>query len=443
MNEAAIDDAAIARSATLKASWRIVPWLGLGYLMSYLDRVNVSFAATQMNADLGFSATVYGLGSGLFFLSYALFEVPSGMAVTRVGARRWIARIMITWGLLAAGMMFVKTPMQFYVMRFLLGAAEAGYFPCALYCVSQWFPPAHRGRATSRFYCFGGVSSVVMGTLSGWLLTLDGTIGLRGWQWLFLVEGLPAFLLGLLILRYLPDNPARAGWLTPAERDWLAVENARELERLGVPHDHNILAALRDWRVLQLAVVGLLTVGVYNTFKLFEPQLLAAGTGLDTLRIGYLVSVAGLVQVVGMIASGWHSDRQGHRFAHLLGGCLGAGSAFLVMAYAPTSAVLLVAYYGMMLFFPAVTLSTLVLTSEIVPRRAVGVSVAAVNTLSQLGAFVGPWLVGISKDATGGYHLAQTLLPVGFFLSVAIVLNVRRELRARAPRLLTQTLPAA
>jgi ACS family tartrate transporter-like MFS transporter len=146
----------IARIATLKASWRILPLLGLGYLMSYIDRVNVSFAATQMNADLGFSASVYGFGSGLFFLSYALFEVPSGMVVTRVGPRRWIARIMLTWGLLAAGMMFVRTPTQFYIMRFLLGMAEAGYFPCALYCVSQWFPVAHRGRATSRFYCFGG-----------------------------------------------------------------------------------------------------------------------------------------------------------------------------------------------------------------------------------------------------------------------------------------------
>jgi ACS family tartrate transporter-like MFS transporter len=422
----------LARSATLKASWRILPWLGLGYLMSYIDRVNVSFAATQMNADLGFSATVYGLGSGLFFLSYALFEIPSGMVVARVGARRWIARIMISWGLLAAGMMFVQTPMQFYIMRLLLGAAEAGYFPCALYCVSQWFPPAHRGRATSRFYCFGGLSSIVMGLLSGWLLALDGAAGLRGWQWLFLVEGLPAFLLGLFILRFLPDDPAKANWLTPAERDWLAAEHARELERLAVPPDHNILAALRDWRVFQLAVAGLLTIGAYMSFQLFLPQLLAAGTGLDVIHVGYLVSASGAVLIVGMIASGWHSDRQGQRFSHLIGGCLAVGMAFIVMAYAPSPSVLIAGFFGLSLFWPAVTLSTIVLCSEIVPRRAVGVSVAAVNTLSQIGAFIGPWLVGISKDATGSYHLAQVLLPIGFFLSVAIVLNLRRELRAGA-----------
>jgi ACS family tartrate transporter-like MFS transporter len=433
----------IARTATLKASWRILPLLGLGYLMSYIDRVNVSFAASQMNADLGFSASVYGFGSGLFFLSYALFEVPSGMAVTRVGPRRWIARIMLTWGVLAAGMMFVSTPTQFYIMRFLLGMAEAGYFPCALYCVSQWFPVAHRGRATSRFYCFGGVSGIVMGLLSGWLLSLDGMAGLRGWQWLFLVEGLPAIIIGLAVLFFLPDGPAQAKWLTPAERGWIEGELAREAVQFSAPKDHNILAALRDRHVLHLAVIGLLTIGSYMSFQLFLPQLLAAGTGLDAVHVGYLVSVAGVFLVVGMVASGWHSDRQGQRFTHLLIGCALVAAAFLVMALAPSPGILLAAYYAISFFWPSVTLSTLVMCTEIVPKRTVGVASAAVNTLSQLGAFAGPWLVGISKDASGSYHLAQMILPIGFVLSVALTLNLRRELRAKQPLVAARAIPAA
>ncbi|MBO9576563.1 MAG: MFS transporter [Sphingobium sp.] len=432
-----IDSAAIARSATLKASWRILPLLGLGYLMSYMDRVNVSFAAAQMNADLGFSATVYGFGSGIFFLSYALLEVPSGMAVTRVGARRWIARIMISWGLLAAGMMFVRTPTQFYIMRFLLGAAEAGYFPCAVYCVSQWFPPAHRGRATSIFYCFSGVSSIVMGLVSGWLLAMNGAADLRGWQWLFLVEGLPAFFLGIVILFCLPDDPARARWLTPAERDWIETEQLREAERLGVPQDHELLAALRNPRVLQLAVLGFLTIGTYVGFQLFLPQLLAAGTGFDAKHVGYLTSLGGLATMIGMILSGWHSDRLQDRLPHLIAGCMSVGVSFVAMAFAPNVGILLVAYYAVSLFWPLVTLSTLVLCSELVPRRTVGVAIATVNTLSQIGAFLGPWLIGVSKDATGSYHLGQMALPVGFFLSVAIALNLRRK---AAPS--TRPLPA-
>jgi len=426
------DEAAIERSAMRKAAWRILPLLGLGYLMSYIDRVNVSFAATQMNADLGFSATVYGFGSGLFFLSYALFEIPSGMAVIRVGPRRWIARIMISWGIIAAAMMFVRTPTQFYAMRFLLGIAEAGYFPCALYCVSHWFPAAYRGRATSAFYCFGGVSGIVMGLLSGWLLSLDGLGGLRGWQWLFLVEGLPATFVGLIILRWLPDAPATARWLSEAERHWIEKTLAREAEQIGPLSEHAILDALRNRHVVHLAIISGLTIGSYMSFQLFLPLLLAAGTGLPITQVGYIVSIAGLVLIVGMIGSGWHSDRQGQRFTHLLTGCVLVSLGFLLMALAPSSVVLLLAYFLICIFWPSVTLSTQLICTEVVPRRMIGVAAGLVNTFGQLGAFVGPWLMGIGKDATGSYFLGQMLLPVGFVFTIAIALNLRRELRAKA-----------
>ena len=220
------DSAAVAHSALAKTSWRILPLLGLAYLFCYLDRLNVSFAATQMNIDLKFSATVYGFGSGFFFLPYALLEIPSGMVMPRVGARRWFVRIMITWGAISAGMMFVRSPLQFYVMRLLLGAAEAGFWPTCIYYLSSWYPAAHRGRAISRFYCFGGVTGIVGGTVSAWLLGLDGLGTLRGWQWLFLLEGLPAVAIGCAMYWLLPDAPASATWLTDGERKWMTGELA-------------------------------------------------------------------------------------------------------------------------------------------------------------------------------------------------------------------------
>ena len=192
MNDVQLRDRSVASSAMPKVYWRILPLICLAYLCAYMDRVNVSFASVQMNVDLQFSATIYGLGGGLFFLGYALFEVPSNLLLVRFGARQWLARIMVTWGLLAAGMMFVETPMQFYVMRFLLGVAEAGFFPGVIYYFAVWFPTAFRGRAVSRFYVASPLASIVMGGISGWLLDLNGVGGLRGWQWLFLVQGLPS-----------------------------------------------------------------------------------------------------------------------------------------------------------------------------------------------------------------------------------------------------------
>lgn len=431
MAETSVADMSVPRSAMAKASWRILPLLGLGYLIATIDRFNVSFAATQMNVDLGFSATVYGFGSGLFFLSYALFEVPSGLCVARFTARRWIARIMISWGLLAAGMMFVRTPMQFYAMRLLLGMAEAGFFPCALYCVSHWFPLAYRGRATSRFYACGGLGRMVMGVLSGWLFGLDGFANLRGWQWLFLAEGLPAVILGLVILRLLPRSPAGSVWLTEPERDWIESELTLEAASLGVPAEHHILTALRNPQVLQLAVVGCLTIGSYVAFLLFLPAILLKDTGLDIKHVGYLTSLGGLLDVGGMLVAGWYSDRKGERFTHMLAAMLVVSAGFLAMALS-TSAVLSVsAYLVIALFWPAVTLSNIVITTEVVPRRMSGVAIAAVNTLSQFGAFVAPWLWGISKDRSGTYHLSLLLVPIAFAAAAAVTLNLRHQIRAQ------------
>ena len=443
MADASRAESAVARSAIFKASWRIPLLLGLGYLIASIDRFNVSFAATQMNADLGFSAAVYGFGSGLFFLSYALFEIPSGLCIARFTVRRWLARIMISWGLLAAGMMFVRTPFQFYAMRLLLGMAEAGYWPCALYCIVHWFPKAYLGRATSRFYAFGGLAGMIMGVLSSRLLELDGLAGLRGWQWLFLAEGLPAVFMGLAILRFLPNSPAGAKFLAEPERDWLQGELAREAASFGAQVERHSMTALRNPLVLQMAVVGCLTIGGYVAFLLFLPSILLSATGLATRQVGYLTSIGGVLGFAGMLASGWHSDRLGESFTHLLVSMVLVAAGFLTMGLSTSPLVLVCGYFAIAFVWPAVTLSHNVICASLVPPRMIGVAMAAVNTMSQLGAFVGPWLLGISKDRTGGYHLGLMLLPVAFVTAAAAALNVRRQLRVQARGPLAAALTSA
>src|SRR5689334_21951773 len=215
-------------SALRKINWRLIPLLFVLYVVAWLDRVNVGFAALQMNADLKFSDAAFGFGSGIFFLGYCLFEVPSNLILARIGARLWIARIMITWGLISAGMMFVRSPSAFYILRFLLGAAEAGFFPGVIYYLSLWYPATQRARAIAAFMTAVPVTGLVGGPMSGLLLTMNGRCGLAGWQWLFLGEGVPAIILGVVVLFYLTEKPAAAAWLTSDERESIIAELASE-----------------------------------------------------------------------------------------------------------------------------------------------------------------------------------------------------------------------
>lgn len=414
-----------------KALWHILPLIALAYLFAYMDRVNVSFAAAQMNADLKFSATIYGLGGGLFFLGYALFEIPSNLMLVRFGARQWIARIMITWGLLAAGMMFIRTPMQFYVLRFLLGVAEAGFYPGVIYYFSGWFPRNYRGRAVSRFYVASPLASIVMGGISGALLGLDGLANLQGWQWLFLVQGLPAVFVGLLVLRFLPDAPASVAWLTEPEKKWIQDALAHEQARLRQPVGHNLLAAFRNPRVLLLGVIGFLLIGAITTFILSAPILLAGATGLDATRVGYLVSLGGISGAVAMLIAGGYADRRGHRFRTAFWWTLVMAGAFLALSLSPAPAIVIVAY----LAFATTCFTVAMLTSsgwaDVIHVRELAVGAAAINTLSQIGAFVTPFAWGAARDATGSFQpglialLVMTLLLA--LLMMLLHLQVRRQ----------------
>lgn len=425
---------AIARSAIAKMTRRILPLLAVSYLIAFMDRVNVSFAAIRMNADLGFSATVYGLGGGLFYLSYAAFEVPSNVFLARFGARRWIARIMVTWGLLAAGMMFVRTPLQFYVMRFLLGAAEAGFFPGVVYYMAHWFPRAHRGRAISRFYVSGALSAVVMGGVSGALLGLDGTAGLRGWHWLFLVQGLPAVFVGVLVLLFLPDALGTARWLTAEEKTWVADELASDTARIVEPDAHDVFAALRNPLVLQFGVVGFLTIGAMVTLTLSAPLLLQDATGLDATKVGYVVSLGGVLGALGMLFTGWYSDRRGERFTTMVVSTALTSAAYLTLALATSPAVVVAAYVVFMTAWTSVTLSQVMAWPDVLHVRSLAVGSAAINSASQAGAFLMPFAWGAAKDATGGFRAGLFGLAAVALLATVLSAALWRQVHgARRP----------
>lgn len=435
MSAGTITDQAIGKSAMNKAFWRILPLILVAYLFAYMDRVNVSFAAASMNEDLAFSATVYGLGGGLFFLGYALFEIPSNLMLVRFGARKWIARIMITWGLLSAAMMFVQTPEQFYILRFLLGVAEAGFYPGVIFYFAGWFPACHRGRAVSRFFVAAPLASVAMGGMSGWLLSLDGNAGLHGWQWLFLVQGLPTVLFGLVVLRFLPDAPATVTWLTQPEKDWIYAELAREQARIGEPVGHNILAAFRNPRVLLLGLFGFLLIGVITAINLNVPLILQDATTLNAKWIGYVVALGGVLGAAAILFGGNHADRHGDRWGNAFWCCLVLAAAVLLIGLAPSPMLVIIAY----LAFATVCFTICMLTSsgwaEVLHVRELAVGAAAINTMSQIGAFVAPYGWGIAKDATGSFQPALITLSIIALPMAALLLLLRHQVRGHAMRM--------
>ncbi len=419
-----------------KALWRIIPLIALAYLCAYMDRVNVSFAATQMNVDLGFSATVYGLGGGLFFLGYALFEIPSNLMAVRFGPRKWIARIMITWGLLSASTMFIETPLQFYTVRFLLGVAEAGFYPGVIYYFAGWFPACHRGRAVSRFFMASPLAAVVMGSISGWLLGLDGRGGLDGWQWLFLVQGLPSVCVGLLVLVLLPDSPRRVGWLSEPEQDWIEGELAREQSLIGEPARHSVLAAFRNPRVLMLGTTGFLIIGAVTTFNLSAPMILIDRAGLDVTQAGYLTAIGGLLGAGAIVLAGNHADRHGDRWINAFWLITVLAASFVAIALAPSPGVVMAAY----LAFATVCFTIPMLQSsgwaEVLHVRELAVGAAAINTMAQIGAFVSPFAWGAAKDATGSFSAGLYAIAAMTVVQGVVVLLLRRQIRAhRAARL--------
>jgi MFS transporter, ACS family, tartrate transporter len=404
-----------------KVTWRLIPFLFVLYVIAWLDRVNVGFAGLQMNADLGFSSTVFGFGSGIFFLGYCLFEIPSNIILERVGARLWIARIMVTWGLISAGLMFVRSPAVFYLLRFLLGVAEAGFFPGVVYYLSLWYPAAQRARAIAAFMTAVPVTGLLGGPLSGALLQLDGVYGLKGWQWLFFLEGLPAVILGSSVIFYLNDRPETTSWLATEERRWLVETLAAERKACLIKPD--IRVALTDATVWKLGIIFLLVAAGFYGYSFWGPLIIKSLTGLGNIEVGLVLAAISAVTILGMLLNSYHSDRTGERAIHiaipLLVSALGLlGCALLHQPVLAIIALALVPLGHCASYGPFWSMPTQFLTG---PAAAAGV--ALVTMIANIGGFAGPALIGWLKAQTGTYTGAFLLL--GGLAVVASLLALR------------------
>jgi len=405
-----------------KARWRILPLLSVCYLVAYMDRANISFAAKTMNHDLGFSPRTYGLGAGLFFLSYALCEVPSNRLMLRFGARRWLSRIMLTWGLLAGAMVLVRSAHEFYGARLLLGCAEAGYFPGALYFLSQWFPRATRGRAISLFYMSLPISTIVMGGLAGWLLGLDGRLGMRGWQWMFLVEAMPAVVLSVVIWFCLPEDVASTRWLSEGERAAIS----EELQSEWGEADGNLWSALRNRRVWLLGVVYFFELGMSYAITFSLPVVLGESTGWNASWVGYLIAWNGIAGAALMFVGAWLSDRSARPQRYVVGGFLLMGVGALAAGIHLGGWVGVVAVLFFTLSFYTIQGPMLRVMTTIVPGRGAALAIGTANMCGIAGGFAGPYWMGWMREATGGYALGIGALCVPCMLSAFLMMRLMR-----------------
>jgi MFS transporter, ACS family, tartrate transporter len=416
----------VATATLRKVTLRLIPFLFLLYIIAWLDRVNVGFAALQMNSDLGFSSAAFGFGSGVFFVGYCLFEVPSNLVLHRVGARRWIARIMVTWGAISVAMMFVRAPLTFYVLRFLLGAAEAGFFPGVIYYLSLWYPEAQRARAIAAFMTAVPLSGVIGGPLSGALLSLNGVLSLTGWQWLFLVEGLPAVLLGVIVLVYLTDRPEAAHWLSPAERHWLACKVASERDACTAAHPIGTLAAMANPTVWQLGIIFLLAAVGFYGYSFWAPLIIKSLTASSDLRVGLIMGAISAATIILMVLNSAHSDRTDERPLHVAVPLLIMGAGFFGCAFLREP---LLALFSLTLvpvghcaaYGPFWSMPTRFLSGA--PAAA---GIALVVTIANVGGFVGPALIGALKNRTGSLASAFMLLAMCAIVAALLALRLRR-----------------
>ena len=414
---------------------RLVPFLILCYFVAYLDRVNVGFAALTMNKDLGLTAQAYGIGAGIFFLSYFLFEVPSNLFLERFGARKWIARIMFSWGLLSMMTAFIpqisaatgqSTTTVFYAIRVLLGVAEAGFFPGIIFYLTLWFPAAYRGRIIGYFMAAIPLSSVIGSPISGQLLNLHGWMGLAGWQWLFIIEAAPALLLAVVVFFYLTDRPADAKWLPLDQRAWLAQRLDEEhRQRVAVQH-FSVLEALGNTRVLLLSFVYFGAVAANYSLGFFLPQIVR-DFGLSFGWTGVVAAIPYVAGTLGMVYWGRHSDRTGERREHTALAALVAGAGIVASTLVddPTGKMIALSLAGFGVF--AVLPVFWTLPTAFLSGSAAAGGIAIINSIGNLSGFAGPFVMGKMKDATGSYTIGLLAVAGVVFLAMLVVLSLPHE----------------
>jgi MFS transporter, ACS family, tartrate transporter len=421
-----------------KMAWRVLPFLLLVYLVCIIDRLNVGFAALTMNQELGFTATIYGWGAGLFFVGYFLGEVPSNLIMSKVGARIWFARIMISWGIFAIAMGFISGDVSFFVIRFMLGIAEAGFFPGVIYYLTLWFPAQYRGRIFGLFLIISPLNNTIAAPLAGLILkTFDGTMGYPAWRWLFIVEGIPAVLLAFVTLRVVIDRPDHATWLTAEEKAHLRETLAREAASRTETRHLSLWQTLGNPKVLLFAVVyTALAIGIYG-IALWMPQIIK-GMGLqDPLKIGMIMAVPYLIATICMVLWSRHSDKTGERVWHCAGplalACIGlacsayAGSPLLAMISLTFAAIGLYCSQPVFWSMP---------TGYLAGVAAAG-GIAFINSIGNLGGFVGPFAVGWLKDHFGGFQAGLLFLSgcllAGSIVAVVVGRSVTRLREAGQP----------
>ena len=411
------------RATLTRATWRLLPLLFLCYVIAYIDRINVGFAKLQLREVLGVSeekfSSAYGFGAGLFFIGYFLFEVPSNLILQRVGARVWIARIMIVWGFVSMAFMFLKGTTMFYTMRFLLGAAEAGFFPGVILYLTYWFPPRERARTVAMFVVGGVLAGVIGSPLSGALLHLDGFGGLAGWQWLFLLEGIPAVLMGFVILLLLPNRPQDARWLSPAQKEWIQGRLADDTTPPGPAPRHGLIEIFTSGRVWLLCLLYfLMNMGGYG-YELWLPSIIKGLSTTSTFVLGIINAIPYFAAGVAMLLVARYSDKTGERRGVVGLAALSSALGFALSAWFKNP------YFAM----AALTLAFIGLKSTIAPfwamttaflgGTAAAAGIAFINSVGNLGGFAGPYLVGVVKDQTGS-NVAALLLLGAALLGMAV-----------------------
>lgn len=423
----------LERSTMSKVTWRLVPFLILCYFVAYLDRVNISFAGSALSHDLGLTKADFGWAAGIFFAAYFIFEVPSNLALDRFGARIWIARIMLTWGLVTGAQALVGGFTSLSIVRFLLGAAEAGFFPGIIFFLTLWFPAAYRARIIGFFMAAIPISSVIGAPLSSLILYLDGTLGLHGWQWMFIIEALPALILAFVVYFYLTDRPAGAAWLSLEESKWL--QDQLDAERANRER-HEVLPwleAMLDPRVIALGLVYMGGVIPLYGLGFFLPQIIKAFGGLSTIEIGLVTAIPSLVGAIGMVLWSWHSDQTSERKWHTIipFGAIVVGLLLAANVEGPIAKMLFlcIGAFGFFAVLPVFwTLPTTFLSGA-----GAAAGIAAVNSIGNLGGFLGPFIFGWLEDKTGGDAASLSFLAACAVMGAVIVLVLGHDPAVERP----------
>jgi MFS transporter, ACS family, tartrate transporter len=418
----------IERETMRRVTKRLIPLLMICYFVGYLDRVNVSFASLTMNRDLHLSPAVFGFGGGIFFLGYFLFEVPSNLLLERVGARKWIARILVTWGIISACTATVVGEKSFYGIRFLLGLAEAGFYPGIILYLTWWFPSYYRSRIIGLFMTAIPISVILGSIVSGWILSFDQTWGLAGWQWLFVIEGVPAAILGVIVFFFLTDQPEGAHWLAPEQRTWLSERLADERAHRETVRHYALGETLRNGRVWGLTLVYFgQNVAGYG-LVLFLPQIIKR-FGVSDVQTGLLNAIPFAFAAVAMVLWGLHSDRTGERNMHCAAACFLTFVGLAVCVFLQNPYALMVAIIAAQMGQAAIAPTFWTLPTAMLSGTAAAGGIALINAVGNLGGFVGPYAMGLIRGATGSFGLGLLAISAGALVAGIVVLALGHDRR--------------